>query len=184
MFIDQHCYKVSLYEDERIYLQRSRCKFIKIISPRATLIKENSLHLHITHIYIYSTKFLRQHSIHRSNSFKMYKYFCQIDVSSIESQCKFAPRQSYHFLSNLPPHTQTRSKIWGWYFAYQPPLPPSPARLLRASKWVRTCYIAIYARTGRLRVIYTRLSLRSCFFSRLCYAMQDPPSGSPSSSRR
>lgn len=121
MFIDQRCYKVSLYEDERIYLQRSRCKFIKIISPRAwfyfeaTLIKKkkkNSLHLHITHIYIYSTKFLRQHSIHRSNSLKMYKHFCQGDVSSTESQCKFAPRQSYHFLSNFPPpHIQTRDDI-------------------------------------------------------------------------
>lgn len=105
----------------------------------------------------------------------MYKYFRQerSRISSTESQCKFTPRQSYHFLSNLP-HTHLFKHAMIFRISSLPLLPLPPVRLL--SKYARA--ISRYA-TGRLRIIYTRLSLRPASFHDSVTPRRILPAGRP-----
>lgn len=150
-------------------------KFIKIliISPvrvdfitfEVTLInKTYSIYNEIFNYYdLWHTfaKFLPRRSM---NPLKMYKYFrqrdCAYHLPAIAMQIYTTSIVPLFIKSSPYPLIQTRDDIS--HIEYPPPPPP----VLRVTKYARA--ISRYA-TGRLRIIYTRLSLRPCFFSRLCY---------------
>lgn len=94
----------------------------------------------------------------------MYKYFrqrdCAYHLPAIAMQIYTTSIVPLFIKSSPYPLIQTRDDIS--HIEYPPPPPP----VLRVTKYARA--ISRYA-TGRLRIIYTRLSLRPCFFSRLCY---------------
>lgn len=101
----------------------------------ATLINKTYSIYTETHIHkVSSTTFDRI----RSRCINTFAKRDHIRISSTESQCKFTPRQSYHFLSNLP-HTHLFKHAMIFRISSLPLLSPPCTTI----KQVRTCYIAI-----------------------------------------
>lgn len=91
----------------------------------------------------------------------------------LQSQCKFTPRQSYHFLSNLP-HTHLFKHAM--IFRISSTLLPSPC--ITRTNQVRTCYIAIRNRSVTYN-LYAAVIAPLLLFTTLLRPCRILPAGRP-----